>query len=283
MYNNGFVVNTNMASLLVQRNLEKTTNEMTALMERITTGYRINRASDDPSGMAISTHLSSQISSIDVAKSNSQTGASMLQTAEGDLNTIKSNLSTMKTLILQAQNGTLSTAEREALDETYQQALTEITRIAQGSNYSGIKLLDGSNSSAGKITLQVDIDNSSNNRIDISSAYTSATATSLGIDATGISTVSGANAAEALVEAAYNAIIVQKAKVGGFVSRLEANVNRLDVKSENLQSANSVIRDADTASDTALLTTKQILQQSSASLLQQSNQSLVLLLSLISS
>ena len=281
MYTNGFTVNTNMASLLVQRNLETATNDMAVLMEHLSTGLKVNRSSDNPSGMALSNNLRKQISSIAVAKTNSQTGVSMLQTADGDLKSIQSNLSTMKGLILQAKTGTISQAERDALNATYQSALAEITRVATSSNYSGIKLLDGTNSAAGKIVLQIDTANNLDNKLDVSGGFTGASATSLGIDATDISLVANATAAESLVQAAYDSITIQKAKVGGFVSRLNSNITRLNVKSENLQSSDALIRDTDVASDTALLTKKQILQQTSASLIQQANQSASLILTLI--
>ena len=97
MYTNGFTLNTNMASLLVQRNFNNATNDISVLMEHLSTNMRVNRSSDDPSGMALSNNLRKQISSIAVAKTNSQTGVSMLQTAEGDLNTIKDKLGQFET------------------------------------------------------------------------------------------------------------------------------------------------------------------------------------------
>lgn len=282
MYTNGFTINTNMASLLVQRNLQTATNEMAILMEHLSTNMRVNRSSDDPSGMALSTNLRKQISSIAVAKTNSQTGVSMLQTAEGDMKTIQDNLSTMKNLVIQAKTGTITQAERDALNATYQSALSEITRVASSSNYSGIKLLDGTNSAANSIVLQIDIANTADNKLDVSSNFASSTAASLGVSGTDISSVANATAAEALVQTAYDTMTVRKSSVGGFVTRLNSNISRLDVKTENLQSSDSLIRDADIASDTALLTKQQILQQTSASLLQQANQSASLILTLIS-
>lgn len=281
MYTNGFTVNTNMASLLVQRNLETATNDMAILMEHLSTGLKVNRSSDDPSGMALSNNLRKQISSIGVAKTNSQTGVSMLQTADGDLKSIQTNISTMKNLILQAKTGTISQAERDALNATYQSALAEVTRVATSSNYSGIKLLDGTNSGVGAIVLQIDINNDADNKLDVSGGFTGASAVNLGIAGTDISSVVNATAAESLMQTAYDNITTQKSKVGGFVSRLNSNITRLDIKTENLQSSDSLIRDTDIASDTALLTKKQILQQTSATLIQQANQSASLILTLI--
>jgi len=281
MLTNGFVINTNMASLLVQRNLNTATNDMATLMEHLSTGLKVNRSSDNPSGMALSNNMRKQISSIAVAKTNSQTGVSMLQTTDGDLKSIQTNISTMKNLILQAKTGTISQAERDSLNATYQNALSEVTRIATSSNYSGIKLLDGTNSGAGAIVLQVDINNNADHKIDVSGSFTSATAASLGIGGTDISSVVNATAAESLMQTAYDNITIQKSKVGGFVSRLNSNITRLNVKSENLQASDSLIRDTDVATDTALLTKKQILQQTSATLIQQANSSLSLILTLI--
>ncbi len=282
MYTNGFTINTNMASLLVQRNLQNATNDMAVLMEHLSTTLKVNRSSDNPSGMALSENLRTKISSIAVAKTNSQTGVSMMQTADGDLTTIQTNLTTMKGLILQAKTGTITQGQRDAYNATYQSALSEITRVATSSNYSGIKLLDGTNSAANSIVLQVDINNNADHKLDVSGSFTSATAASLGIGATDISSIVNATAAETLVQTAYDNITIQKAKAGGAVTRLNANITRLDVKTTNLQSSDSLIRDTDIASDTALLTKKQIMQQTSASLIQQANQSASLLLTLIS-
>lgn len=282
MYTNGFTINTNMASLLVQRNLQTATNDMAVLMEHLSTNMKVNRSSDDPSGMALSTNLRKQISSIGVAKTNSQTGVSMLQTAEGDMKTIQDNLSTMKNLIIQAKTGTITQAERDALNATYQSAMSEITRVASSSNYSGIKLLDGTNSAANSIVLQIDINNTADNKLDVSSNFASSTAASLSISGTDISSVVNATAAESLVQTAYDTMTVRKSSVGAYIKRLNSNISRLNVKTENLQSSDALIRDADIAGDTALLTKQQILQQTSASLLQQANQSASLILTLIS-
>ncbi len=282
-YSNGFVINTNIASLLVQRNLANVTNDMTMYMEHLSSSLKVNRASDDPGGMAISLNYERQISSMAVAKSNSQTGVSLLQTAENDLKTIKSNLTTMKNLIIQAQTGTTTDPERAAMNSTYQQLLTEIQRIASTSNYSGIKLLDGSNVAANSIVLQVDINNNASDKIDISSSLANCgtAAGALNIAATAVDTVLNANAAQSFVDNAYNTINQRISLVGGFNTRLNNNISRLDARSENLQAANSLIRDADIASDTAKLTKAQILQQTSVSLLQQANQSSALILTLI--
>lgn len=279
--NNGFVMNTNMASLIVQQNLSKATNDMATFMERLSTGLKINRASDDPSGMAISTSYLSKISSTNVAKNNCQTGTSLLQTAEGDLTTIQTNLSDMKDLIIQAKTGTTSQAQRDAFNATYQQLLQEIDRVANSSNYSGIKLLDGTNSAAGSIVLQVDIENTATNKIDISSALAGSDMTDLAINGSSISYVSTATAAESLVEAAYNAVTNQIAKVGGFVSRLESNITRLETRNINMQAASSLITDTDVAAETAKLTRAEILQQTSAALIQQANQTASLIFTLI--
>jgi flagellin len=281
-YSNGFVINTNMASLIVQKNLANATNDMTTLMERLSTGLKINRASDDPSGMALSNYLQKQVSSTNIAMTNSQTGTSLLQTAEGDLKTIQSNLSKMKDLITQAKTGTTSDAQRAAYNATFQQYLSEIDRIATSSNYSGIKLLDGSNSAVGKIVLQIDINNDASSKLDISSALASASNSGLGgIGSTAIDTVAGATSAESMIESAYNQVTTQVAKVGGFVTRLDSNVTRLKTRNENMQSAKSLLTDADTAADTAALTKAEILQQTSTALLQQANSSASLILTLI--
>lgn len=280
----GFVINTNMASLLVQRNLANVTNDMTTLMEQLSTNLKVNRASDDPSGMAISNNYQKQISSIEVAKNNSQTGVSLLQTAENDLKTIQTNLSLMKNVIIQSQTGTTTDAQRIALDSTFQQYLTEIQRLTTTSNYSGIKLLDGS---AGSLKLQVDINNTSDSRIDISDVVsnmqTSAGGALNSILGTKVSTVTLANSAQALINSAYDLVSQKISLTGAYSNRLTNNIKRLESRSENLQASNSLIRDTDVASATARLTKAQIMQQTSVSLLQQANSSSALILKLIGS
>lgn len=280
-YSGGFVINTNMASLLVQRNLANVTNDMTALMEHLSTNLKVNRASDDPSGLAISLNYERQISSMTVASNNSQTGVSLLQTAENDLKTIQSNLSTMKNLAIQARTGTTSDADRVALNANFQQLLQEIERISTTSNYSGKNLLDGTNSAAGTIVLQVDINSGGANTIDISSALASARTGALAINTQKVSTVVSATAAQTAIENAYNTISQQISLVGGLTSRLTNNIKRLATRSENLKSANSLIRDTDVAADTAKLTRAQILQSTAATLIQQANSSSALILTLI--
>lgn len=275
---NGFVINTNMAALIVQRNFQNVTNEMSTLMEHLSTNMKVNRASDDPSGMAISLNYEKQISSMTVAKNNSQTGVSLLQTAENDLKTVQSSLTTMKNLIIQSQTGTITPAARLALDSQFQQLLTEIDRVATTSNYSGIKLMDGSTAS---LNLQVDINTTANDRIDIAPSLLDSRKASLGLTGLIISTVSGANAAQSIVDTAYDTISNRISKVGAFNTRLNGQIKRLDSKSENLKAANSLIRDTDVAGDTAKLTKAQILQQTSATLLQQANSSAALILTLI--
>jgi len=278
---NGFVINTNMASLIVQRNFANVTNDMATLMEHLSTNLKVNRASDDPSGLAISTGYEKQISSMTVAKNNSQSGVSLLQTAENDLKTIQSNLTTMKSLIVQSQTGTITPSDRAALDVQFQQLLTENNRIASTSNYSGIKLLDGTNSALGKVVLQVDIGSTAADKIDISTSLADSQNAALGVVGTAVDTVAHASAAQSFIDTAYNTVSTQISLVGANVTRLNNNVKRLDTKSENLSAANSVIRDTDVAGDTAKLTKAQILQQTAATLLQQANSSSSLILTLL--
>ena len=280
-FTNGFVINTNMASLMVQRNLANVTNDMAAYMEHLSTNYKVNRASDDPAGLALSMNYERQINSLGVAKSNSQTGISLLQTAENDLTTIKDNLSTMQDLIIQAQTGTTTDPERAAMNSIFQQLLSEIQRISSTSEYSGIQLMDGTRSGAGSVVLQIDINNNANHKLDISSALANSQTAALGINGTAVDTIAHAAAAQSLIDTAYDTINQRTSLVGAFITRLNTNVQRIESKSENLQAANSLIRDTDVAAETAKLTRAQILQQTSVALLQQANQSSALIFTLI--
>ncbi len=146
------IVNTNVSSILVQRSLSTSTGNIQSSLEKLSTGYRINKAADDAAGLTISESLKSQARGAQVASSNAQTGVNLLQTAEGDLAIVQDNLQRIRDLSVQAANGTNGTAERTAIKSEVQQRVNEINRIASSSNFNGIKLLDGTASS---LSLQI--------------------------------------------------------------------------------------------------------------------------------
>jgi len=279
------VINTNLSSVMVQRNLNKTTNEMNTYMKRLSTGLRINSSADDAAGLALSEKIKSHVDSSDVAKNNAQTGINMLQVAESDLNAIHENLQRMRDLAVQAANGVYSTSERNALGREVQERLEEIDRITNSSAFSDLKLLDGTLAGqADGVRLQIGTSYEvSTNTIDIAQAFQSAATSAGGLNLVGltISTVTGAREAMEALDDAISEVSDRRSIIGATANRLESTVQRIDVRKENLLSSYSVIRDADIAVEAANLTRVQILQQSSASLLQQANQSTSIALQLM--
>lgn len=274
------VVNTNVASLMVQRNLSKATSSLQTSMQRLSTGMKINNAGDDAAGLALSEKINGQLSASDVCKNNAQTGINMLNIADGDLDIINQNLQRIKDLAVQSANGVYSDSERLSMDQEVQLRIEEINRIASSSAFSDVNLLDGT---IADMKLQIGTgSDEAQNTIDISDAFQEATATALGVTAgASISTAANARAMIDLIDTAVNNISTRRSVIGASVNRLNSTVDRLDVRKENLQSTYSTIRDTDIASESTNLTKQQILQQSAATLLQQANQTPALALTLI--
>ena len=274
------VVNTNVASLMVQRNLSKATSSLQTSMQRLSTGMKINNAGDDAAGLALSEKINGQLSASDVCKNNAPTGINMLNIADGDLDIINQNLQRIKDLAVQSANGVYSDSERLSMDQEVQLRIEEINRIASSSTFSDVNLLDGT---IADMKLQIGTgSDEAQNTIDISDTFQKATATALGVTAgASISTAANARAMIDLIDTAVNNISTRRSVIGASVNRLNSTVDRLDVRKENLQSTYSTIRDTDIASESTNLTKQQILQQSAATLLQQANQTPALALTLI--
>ncbi len=279
------VVNTNVTSNIVQRNLSNANSSVNTSIERLSTGYKINRAADDAAGLAIAQGFKSQSSGTLVAKDNTQHGINLLQTAEGDLDVIQENLQRIRDLTVQAANGTYSTSEKAMLANEVKARIEEINRLAAVSEFSSIKLLDGTTGS--NLILQVGANSGANNQLDISDALIKANASSLSanLTATGVDTAfatsDGANAYIDDVDIAIDAVSDARAKIGAYQNRLESTLDSLDVRYENMASSLSTIQDTDVASEAAELTKSQILQNVSVSLLAQANQNPSIALNLI--
>ncbi len=266
------VINTNILSLNAQRNLAANNASINISVQRLSSGLRINSAKDDAAGLSISEKLRAHTRSISVAIRNSQDGISLSQTAEGGLTEIGNILARMRELAEQSANGTVGTSERSALDNEYQQLIEEINRISNVTEFNGVKLLDGSMSSAG-VTLQVGFKNDANDRITFFSGIAATNATGLGITGA-FATISGAgNAQSALtqIDSAITTVATRRGTLGAIQNRLEATISNLSITNENLKAADSRIRDADFAEETARFTRNQILVQASTAILAQAN------------
>ena len=281
----GLVVNTNVTSNIVQGNLASANNAVNKSIERLSTGYRINRASDDAAGLAIAKGFESQERGTAVAKDNTQHGVNLLQTAEGDLDVIQDNLQRIRDLTVQAANGTYSTSEKAMLAQEVNARIDEINRIATVSKFSDISLLDGSTTD--QLILQVGANSGSENQLDISDALIKSTATALNANLTStyvntaFQTSGGANAFIDVIDSAINKVSSSRSKIGAYQNRLESTLTSLDVRYQNMASSLSTIQDTDVASEAANLTKAQILQSVSASLLAQANNNPSIVLQLL--
>jgi flagellin len=278
----GIVVNTNVASLMVQRNLSKAVSGVKTSMQRLSTGMRINTAGDDAAGLALSEKLKAQVSASDVNKNNAQTGINMLNIADGDFAIIQQNLQRIRDLAVQSANGVYSTSERKSLDLEVQSRMQEISRVAKSSTFSEMNLLDGSLSGK-SILLQIGANSeTSTNTIDISGAFLKATCSALGVaTSSSITTVTAARTMITSIDSAIAKVSDRRSLIGASVNRLTSTVDRIDIRKENLQASNSIIRDTDIAAETSSLTKNQILQQAAATLLQQANNTPSLALTLL--
>lgn len=271
-------VNTNVASLAVQKNLSRASDALSTSMTRLSSGLKINSAKDDAAGLQIATRETSQIRGQTVAIKNANDGISMAQTAEGALQESTNILQRMRELAVQARNDTNSTADRTALNAEFGQMSDELTRISASTNLNGKNLLDGS---AGTMTLQVGSSTGSANRIDLvlSSKFdaTSLSVASGSVAITGTAGSAGtasANIDNAItaIDAALASINATRANLGAAQNRLTSTISNLQNVNENATAALGRIQDTDFAAETANLTKQQTLQQASTSVLAQANQ-----------
>jgi len=267
----------NVASINAQRLLGINNNRLATSIERISSGIRINRGADDAAGLAISEGLRSDIRALRQATRNANDGMSLVNVTEGALNEQSSILIRLRELASQAATGTVGSTERATIQLEFSALRDELTRIAQTTEFNGIGLIDGnlasSVSSAGHTLIQIGIDSTSNSRIDLNAT--------LGLDAVtsstlGIASLSVTGAAQALtalstIETAIATVTAARGKVGAVQNRLQRSVSSLSITSENLQAAESAIRDADIAHEIAQLTRNQILVQTSTAMVGQSN------------
>lgn len=280
----GLRINTNLASLNAQKNLSKSQVALERSLDRLSSGLRITRASDDAAGLAISESLRAQIRGLGQAQRNANDGISVIQTAEGALNEISNILIRMRELAVQSSSeGSISNTERSFLQNEFSALQSEITRIASSTKFGGRTLVDGSLSGSGNaLTFQVGIFNDA--AVDrISLSIGNATASGLGVTASdaAISTAASAQAALSTIDSALSSVSTLRGDLGAAQNRLQSTINNLGQSVENLSAANSRIRDVDVAEETAALTRNQVLQQAGIAVLAQANVSSQAALSLL--
>ncbi|MGE3760264.1 MAG: flagellin, partial [Pseudobdellovibrionaceae bacterium] len=241
----GLRINTNTASLNSQRVLWGTKLALDKSMERLASGYRINRAGDDAAGLAISENLRAQIRGLKQATRNAQDGISLVQVAEGGLNEVSSILIRLRELSVQAASDTIGPVERQFLNVEYDQLVSEIDRIADGTEFNGTQLLSGVGSI---LDFQVGTRNNPEiDRISFDASKADANSAALGINLTSVADKASAQNALSAVDTAITAVAAMRADFGAIQNRLQTTVSNLQIAVENMSAANSRIRDVDVA------------------------------------
>jgi flagellin len=271
----GLRINQNIAAYNAYRNLSVTDGQMAKSLEKLSSGFRINRAADDAAGLSISENLRSKVGGFKVAQRNAQDGVSLVQTAEGALNEVHSLLQRVRDLAVQSANtGANDSDSRTAAQTEVTAALAEIDRVANATVYGSKQLL---NSDSTNFQFQVGASGDSFNQISVT--IDSMTTAGLGLGS--LSVASGGTDAIATIDAAISEVSTQRANLGAVQNRLEHTLNNLGVAVENLAASESRIRDTDMASEMVNFTRSQILSQAGTSMLAQANQAPQSVLSLL--
>ena len=260
-------INHNIASLMAQKNVNRSSDAMGQSYARLSSGLRITRAADDAAGLGVSENLRADIASTSVAMRNTNDGVSVVQIAEGALSEVHSILTRMRELAMESASGTLGDDERAYLQTEMDQIRSEIDRLANVTEFNGTSLLVSSTT----MDVQVGIHSGANNQISI----TLASMTVAALDITGgnvsVAAASAAQAALAYIDTAIGSVSSHRATLGATQNRLLHTYRNLEVNLENMTAAESQIRDVDFASETAELTKNQILAQAGISVLAQAN------------
>ena len=264
------VVQHNLTAANTNRQLGITTNGLQKSTEKLSSGYKINRAADDAAGLSISEKMRNQIRGLNKASDNAQDGISLVQTAEGALNEVHSMLQRMSELAVQASNGTNASQDRTALDNEVQQLKTEIERVGTTTQFNKMDILTGEFSSNNEKTLQVGANQDQVITIAIS-ALTSTVGSALDAKVK-VGTASAAQSSITIIQNSITNLSALRSKLGALQNRLEHTVANLDNISENTQSAESRIRDTDMAEEMVQYSKNNILQQAGQSMLGQANQ-----------
>ncbi|KYG91191.1 flagellin [[Bacillus] sp. KCTC 13219] len=255
----------NISALNTHRNLTFNNTQASKNLEKLSSGYKINRAGDDAAGLAISEKMRGQIRGLDMATKNAQDSISLIQTAEGALNETHAILQRMRELAVQSANDTNTDEDRGYLQAEISQLIEEIDRIADTTQFNTKNLLDGSFETE---TFHIGANKGQNIELSIESMK----AAEIGIDAVDIKTQTGADEAIETIDAALKQVSSQRSALGAVQNRLEHTINNLGATSENLTAAESRIRDTDMAKEMMGFTKNNILMQAAQSMLAQANQ-----------
>jgi flagellin len=276
------VLNTNLLSLMAQRNLSMSQNSLSTSMQRLSSGLRINSAADDPAGLSIATRMNAQVQGMQQATRNANDAISLAQTADGALGSVSDLLQTMRQLAVQAANGTNTSADRTSLNQEFQQLAQQATVTLGGTQFNGIDIFTSSSAQTFQIGANFE---TSTNQITINgfnwATNDSLTAvlgntvlTGTGVAAIGISGTDGTSAQTAIkdLDAAIDAINVQRSTYGAIENRFNSVIANLQTAGVNQSAAYSRIMDTDYAAETANMSRAQILQQAGNAMVAQANQ-----------
>ena len=270
-------INHNISAMIGQGALATNHKDLSSSLEKLSTGLRINRSSDDAAGLSVSEALRAQVRGMDRAKSNAGDGIALLQIAEGSTGEINNVLQRMRELSIQSSTDTLTTTERTYTNNEFGAMMSEITRISNSASYNGMTLLDGAAGTFGasgsiSSVLHIGSGSSSTSRITISIDAMTLGALGLSATTTAVSTASTALSALSLIDTAIKSVNKMRSDMGAYVNRLEFAISNLANTAYNTKDAESRIRDVDFASETTAFTRAQILSQSATSMLAQANQ-----------
>lgn len=283
------VINHNLSALNAQRQLKINAGDQQRSLEKLSSGYRINRAGDDAAGLAISEKMRSQIRGLNQASRNAQDGISLIQTAEGALNETHDILQRMRELTVQAANGTNQSADRSKISEEMQQLTSEIDRIADTTQFNGKNLLNGKLSGTSAAVFQIGANSmqvmsmgiGKMNAVSLANAGDKTLASVSKLVGSTTTTAASISKFTTIIDNAISKVSSQRSKLGAVQNRLEHTIKNLDVASENLQASESRIRDVDMASEMSNFTKSNILNQAATAMLAQANQTPQSVLSLL--
>lgn len=271
-------LHTNNAALSAQNSIARTQSSLSTSMTRLSTGYRINSAMDDAAGLQISSRLKAQTSGMSVAMRNTQNATSMLQTAEGALDEVSNMLIRMKDLATQAADASSTTDDKTAMKSEFDELAKELKNITENTTFGGSKLLTGG-TTASSMTFQIGAKSSETMAVNLSTDMASVAADVTTLGTTDISAT--ANAAIGTLETALNNVNKVRSGMGAAANRLEHVYNNLANISTNTQAATGRIMDVDFASESANMTSNQMLLQASTAMLKQSNSMSSMVMSLL--
>lgn len=260
-------INTNVSAMTTLRYLNEATDAKSSSLTKLSSGSRINSASDDAAGLAVSEKMKAQIGGIEQAENNAQDGVSLVQTAEGAMSETQSILDRMRDLAVESANGTLTTSDRESINDEFSQLTSEINRLSNSTTFNTQNLISGT--ATNSFTFQIGANTTADDRITVTISAMGTTA--LGINSVSILSAGDAVKAISAIDHALTTVSGARATLGAVENRLSYAISNLETSDENTSEANSRIRDVDMAQEMTEYTKENILTQAATTMLSQAN------------